>query len=247
MDKLITALDNNYINKKLRNLNKYEIKYEDISYQEGIFEILENEKIDIILLSEILKGPYNIKELINKIKEKNNKIEIIIILEKKSEDLEKFLLEKNINNYFYNNQLSIKDFNNLDFISQKLNNNIEEIKNIILKNKSNKNILNNKNNLLKNKKLKYNLINYNKCKKINYNLNNNYQNNKILNYKKNTHLIKENDSLTKYEKNNELINVKNNTKLLNIKNKIINKKEKIKKYFNLKKNKKYIYSFFRKR
>ena len=40
MDKLITALDNKYINKKLRELNKYEIKYDDILYQEGIFEIL---------------------------------------------------------------------------------------------------------------------------------------------------------------------------------------------------------------
>ncbi len=46
-------------------------------------EILEKEEINIILLSEILKGPYDIKELINKIKEKNNKIEIIIILEKR--------------------------------------------------------------------------------------------------------------------------------------------------------------------
>lgn len=179
MDKLITALDNNYINNKLKKLNKYEIKYDDISYQEGIFEILENEEINIILLSEILKGPYEIKELINKIKEINNKIEIIIILEKKNKDLEKFLLEKNINNYFYNNQLSIEDFNNLNFISQKLNNNIEEIKNNILKIK-----------------------------------------NKLINYKKG-------DNFTK------------------IKNKIINiKKIIIKKYFKIKNNKKYIYSFF---
>ena len=147
MNKLITALDNNYINKKLRELNKYEIKYDDILYQEGIFEILEKEEIDILLLSEILKGPYNIKELINKIKEKNNKIEIIIILEKKNEDLEKFLKEKNINNYFYNNQLLIEDFKNEKFISKNLNNNIEEIKNNILKNNS---IIKNKNNIIKN-------------------------------------------------------------------------------------------------
>ena len=159
MDKLITALDNKYINKKLRELNKYEIKYDDILYQEGIFEILEKEEIDIILLSEILKGPYNIKELINKIKEKNNKIEIIIILEKKNEELENFLKEKNINNYFYNNQLLIEDFKNKKIISKKINNNnIEEIKNNILKNKNKINIKNNiynlKNNcekLLKNK------------------------------------------------------------------------------------------------
>ncbi len=158
MDKLITALDNKYINKKLRELNKYEIKYDDILYQEGIFEILEKEEIDIILLSEILKGPYNIKELINKIKKINDKIEIIIILEKKNEELEKFLKEKNINNYFYNNQLLIEDFKNEEFISKKINNNIEEIKNNILKNKINikNNIYNIKNNIEKLLKIKNN-------------------------------------------------------------------------------------------
>jgi len=56
MNKLITALDNKYINEKLKKLNKYEIKYDDISYQEGIFEILDEEEINILLLSEILKG-----------------------------------------------------------------------------------------------------------------------------------------------------------------------------------------------
>lgn len=158
MDKLITALDNKYINKKLRELNKYEIKYDDILYQEGIFEILEKEEIDIILLSEILKGPYNIKELINKIKKINDKIEIIIILEKKNEELEKFLKEKNINNYFYNNQLLIEDFKNEEFISKKINNNIEEIKNNILKNKINikNNIYNIKNNIEKLLKIRNN-------------------------------------------------------------------------------------------
>lgn len=158
MTKLITALDNKYINKKLRELNKYEIKYDDILYQEGIFEILEKEEIDIILLSEILKGPYNIKELINKIKKINDKIEIIIILEKKNEELEKFLKEKNINNYFYNNQLLIEDFKNKEFISKKINNNIEEIKNNILKNKINikNNIYNIKNNIEKLLKIKNN-------------------------------------------------------------------------------------------
>ena len=158
MDKLITALENDYINKKLKETNKYEMEYDDISYQEGILEILEKEEIDIILLSEILKGPYDIKELINKIKEKNEKIEIIIILEKKNEELEKFLKDKNINNYFYNNQLSIEAFSNLKIIPQKLNNNIDEIKN---------NILKRKNNVIKFTKKKHKIINLKKLKKEN--------------------------------------------------------------------------------
>ena len=152
MEKLITALNNNYINKKLRDLNTYEIKYNDICYQEGIFEILNTEEIDIILLSEILEGPYSIKELIKKIKEKNNKIEIVIILEKKNTELEKFLIENNITNYFYNNELSVEDFKKLNFITKKINFNIGEIKNTILKPKKSINLINKKTKIINVKK-----------------------------------------------------------------------------------------------
>ena len=74
MKKLVTALNNNDINKKIKEGEKYDIQYEDISYQEGIYEILEKEKIDIILLSEILEGPDDIKEVVKKIKLINNNI-----------------------------------------------------------------------------------------------------------------------------------------------------------------------------
>lgn len=153
MEKLITALNNNYINKKLKENGKYEVKYNDITYQEGIFEILNIEKINVILLSEILEGPYNIKELIKKIKEKDNEIEIVVILEKKNFELEKFLKDHNINNYFYNNQLSVEKFNNLKFIPSKINLNIEEIKSAILKSPKNKSI-----NSLKKENLSNNLF-----------------------------------------------------------------------------------------
>lgn len=142
MNKLVTALNNNYINKKLRKINKYEINYEDISYQEGIFEVLKKEKIDILLLSEILEGPYEIKELIKKIKLINNNIEIIIILEKKNEKLEKYLIENNINNYFYNNELSFEDFQNKNFKNKNSKKNIEELKKYLIKKK--KKIINKK-------------------------------------------------------------------------------------------------------
>lgn len=175
MEKLITALNNNYINKKLKENGKYEVKYNDISYQEGIFEILNIEKIDVILLSEILEGPYNIKELIKKIKEKDNEIEIVVILEKKNFELEKFLKDHNINNYFYNNQLSVEKFNNLKFIPSKINLNIEEIKSAILKSPKNKSINSlKKENLLNNLflKIKNKIINlkiyFNKKEKKKY-------------------------------------------------------------------------------
>ena len=73
----------------------------------------------------MLSGKYKIEELINKIKEKNKKIKIIIILENKKEELENLLYSKGVYKIFYNNEIEIKNLINI------INNYNEE--NIILK------------------------------------------------------------------------------------------------------------------
>ena len=104
MKNIITALCNSVVNDKLRQINEFNILANDIQYQDGIFEILENKKeIDYLILSEFLPGQYDIKKLIEKIKEKNNTIKIILILEKEKEELENYLYAKGIFKIFYNN------------------------------------------------------------------------------------------------------------------------------------------------
>ena len=88
MKKIITALANPILNENLKEEKDFEILTKDIQYQEGIFEIMEEKnEIDYLILSEILPGENNIEKLIEKIKEKNIKIKIIIILESKKEEL----------------------------------------------------------------------------------------------------------------------------------------------------------------
>lgn len=140
MKKIITAINNPKLNEQLNQLNQYKIVAPDIQYQDGIFEILEKEKeIQFLILSEILYGKNNLKELIQKIKKINSKIKIILILEKENTEKEKFLKEENINEIFYHNQFTIKD---IISILEKENNNtknieeeIEIIKKLILQNK----------------------------------------------------------------------------------------------------------------
>ena len=75
MKKVITALLNQTVNQKLKQYNEIEIKINDIQYQEGILEYLEiNKDVNFIILSELLKGPKNIVQLIEEIKQKNNEI-----------------------------------------------------------------------------------------------------------------------------------------------------------------------------
>ena len=183
--KILTALNNPNTNEKLKEKTIFNIIGNDIQYQEGILEVLENEKdIDLIVISELLPGDLNFKELINKIKNINNKIEIIVILNNKNEELKNYLISKGIFKIFLNNEISIEDL--IKIINKKnnlkneieINEEIKKLKEIILDkkkiNKKNKIIfLNNK----KIKKIKIKIIKiFNKLFKI--------KNNKKINNKK---------------------------------------------------------------
>ena len=163
MKKIITAIGNEILNKKLKKENDFEVIIEDIQYKEGIIEYLEKENnIDILIISELLPGNIELKELIEKIKNINSNIEIIIFLENKNTELENYLYAKGIYNIFYNNQIEIEEI--IKIINNKnieINNQLKEIKQMLLEKQKNK--VNNKKIILNklinifNKKQKYDL------------------------------------------------------------------------------------------
>lgn len=94
---IITAINNEKIFNELKNNEKIKIISNDIQYKEGILEILEkNKNINYIIFYENLNGQIKIEELINKIKKINNKIKIIIILDKKDFIKEEYLIKNKI-------------------------------------------------------------------------------------------------------------------------------------------------------
>lgn len=143
MKKIITALQNKKINEKLANEEEIKVMMNDIQYKEGILEALEiDANIDFIILSELLPGEIKLEILIEKIKEKNNNIKIIIILENKKEELENYLLSKGKIFIFYNNEITIQELLkiiNEKYNQEKLEKEINEIKKII--NKENINLI----------------------------------------------------------------------------------------------------------
>ncbi len=183
MKKIITAIGNEILNRKLNEEKNLEIIGEDIQYKEGILEFLEKEKnIDFLILSELLPGQIDIKELIEKIKIINPYIQIILFLEKENKELENYLYAKGIYFIFYNNQINyfeiIKLINNEEEnLNKKLKIELDELKKILLEKKNNKkiNIFNKiKNNeKIKNKSEK----NINKNNLLNINFNNSRNNN----------------------------------------------------------------------
>ena len=139
--KILTALQNPKTNEILKEKTKYNIIETDIQYQEGIIEVLEkNNKIDLIIISELLPGNIGFKDLINKIKTINNDIEIIVILENKNYKLKEFLMQKNIKSIFYNNEITIDELINVieeknkAKIEIEINNEIKLLREIIMEN-----------------------------------------------------------------------------------------------------------------
>ena len=146
--KIITALENPKTNEKLKKETDFEIIGNDIQYQEGVIEILEkNKEINLIIISELLPGQIGFKKVIEKIKLINKNIEMIAILKKENEELKNYLISKGVFNIFYNNKITINELintiNNIYKLKKEneINEEIKNLKKIILEN-NNKKILN---------------------------------------------------------------------------------------------------------
>ena len=215
--KIITAIGNPILNNELKKLEEFAVIGNDIQYQDGILEILEiDNKINFIILSELIPGEYKIEELIEKINNINNEIKIIIILENKNKIIENKMLEKNIYKIFYNNQIEIKDIislinenDKMEKYNNEIRKEINELKEIIKNNQ--------KNNIIENKKIL--LKNNNKIKNILKIINNKLINNYKKYLKINKKIIKNNiiNNLNKkyyekniIEKNNKIISILGN-------------------------------------
>lgn len=138
MKTIITAIGTPNLNEKLKQENEFQVMSEDILYKEGILEFLEkNANIDICIISELLPGNMETKQLIEKINELNANIQIIIFLEKENKELENYLYAKGIQSIFYHNQVEIKQVisllkNNTVNQNDELKKEIDELKKMLL-------------------------------------------------------------------------------------------------------------------
>ena len=147
MKKIITALAEPQLNNELKKEKDFIVIGKDIQYQEGVIEILETEKeVDFLIISEALPGNEKLENLIEKIKQINNEVNIVIILENKKEELEKNLYSKNVYLILYN-KIEIKEIiklikNKKEDENEKIKKEINDLKKIIIeqnsKNKQNK-------------------------------------------------------------------------------------------------------------
>lgn len=165
---IITAIANPKINEQLKKEKYIKIIYKDLQYSEAILDVInEEQKIDFIIINEEIIKEKNLENFLKNIK-KNNKIKIIIILEKENQQKEKILKKLNIL-YIYKKDLDVNNLKKIIFNNknngiqeQKISNNNltknEKIKNV-KKEKVDKKILNQKIIIVgQNEKIKKNLV-----------------------------------------------------------------------------------------
>lgn len=175
---ILTAIGNPFLNNELKKIENIKVVNNDIQYQDGIFEILEiNDKINYLIISQLIPGEYKLNELIEKIEIINPEIKIIIILEKYDEELENILIKKGVYRIFYNNKIEIKDIlkiinenEKMEKYNEEIKREIEELKKYIKNNDNNKKTKKEKNKIIK-INFVFNKIKYEKIKKYINNLN----------------------------------------------------------------------------
>lgn len=140
--KIITAIGDPYLNDELKKYENLDVLCRDIQYQDGIIEImLERKEIDLLIISDLLIGKHDFKTLISKILEIKKDLKIIVFLKEKNDDIEQFLNVKKIYKiYNFSQEDYICFFESFNKNEQKnnleINNEISELKAIILKNNS---------------------------------------------------------------------------------------------------------------
>lgn len=132
--KIITAINNPNLNYKLNIENNIEVVCKDLQYKDAILDILnENNNVDIIIINNEIPSEINDDELIKKIKEKNNNIRVIYILEKINKNIQEILEKNNINEFYLNNEITIDKI--IKIINKE---NINNFENSLIKNNNTK-------------------------------------------------------------------------------------------------------------
>lgn len=148
MKKIITAIGNSLINEYLKNTNKYIIQTPDIQYKEDLIEALKNKTdTEILILSSNIIKEEKIIDYIKEIKQINKLIKIIILLENRTEEIQNLLFINGIKNIFYGNEIPLEKLeeaiNKNKTTEEILTEEINNLKEIILKEKTNKNKIKN--------------------------------------------------------------------------------------------------------
>jgi len=109
MKRILTALGNPTLNQELKKYNKYDVVSEDLFYQEAVLDFLKEEEIDVIVLSGLLQGQYNMVEFAKEVKKNQITSRVILIVDTITDEEKNILISKGIFDILYDHEIEILD------------------------------------------------------------------------------------------------------------------------------------------
>lgn len=131
MKKVLTALGNPTLNNELKKYEKYDVLYDDLIYQEAVTDVLDKTGTDILVLSGLLQGQYDMVEFINLIKKKNRTLRIILIIDEITDETRNILISKGVFDIFCDSEIDVTDIVEAIDREEPINKRIEAVKEVI--------------------------------------------------------------------------------------------------------------------
>lgn len=109
MKSIITAMGNPTLNNELKKYIEYDVEENDLFYQDAVLDILSTKTVDVLTLSGVLQGQWELYEFIDKIREIDNAVRIIIVMDEINSDIKCELLQRQVNDIFLDETVEISD------------------------------------------------------------------------------------------------------------------------------------------
>lgn len=109
MKKIITAMGNDVLNLELKKYAKYDVIFEDLICQDVVISKLEKFNADVLVVSGLLQGRWNLEEFIEKIRKINNSIRIIIVTDEIDNTTKRILNDFNVLDIYLDSNIEIQD------------------------------------------------------------------------------------------------------------------------------------------
>lgn len=109
MKRIITAMGNPTLNNELKKYAQYDVITGDLFYQDAVIDILEEENAEVLTLSGLLQGQWELNDFIDRIRKVNQQIRIIIVMDELDTEIKCGLLERGIQDIFLDETVEVKD------------------------------------------------------------------------------------------------------------------------------------------
>lgn len=109
MKSIITAMGNPTLNNELKKYVEYDVLAEDFFYQDAVLDFIEVNNVEVLTLSGVLQGQWDLYEFIDKIRKINQAVRIIVIMDELDSDIKCELLERGVQDIFLDDTVEVKD------------------------------------------------------------------------------------------------------------------------------------------